>query len=878
MHSVASAAVGAPWPMDPIAFLRAFHDHGDHFQVATIDPATGRIEARPATANTVEALRPWIAGATGKLNVYFCPNRLRTAMGRKASKDDVAALACFHVDIDPRDRHDPQAERARIRADLEASSPRPSVIIDSGNGFQAFWKLRRPIPVSGNAEVLEATNRRVADYFAADSCHTLEHLMRLPGTINVPDARKRAKGRTETRAVLVHFDPAAVYELADFDNVPPPALREVLSDDAKFRARWHGSTEGLHDTSRSGRDMSITRMLVRRGWDDGAIRAALDAFPHGKARKEDDRYLSRMLAKAREAEAPVDGAVILPSDHVPFTQAAGPIFARFADRRELFMRGNAMVERNGSALELVTPHGFRSRVEKLGPTVGHVSYKGEAALKPKRLSADSAKTLMESEAARDLLPPIRLVIRAPLLTMVEGVSVVLGPGYNEEAGGVLVDAAAMPPEVPVAEAAEALRDLHRDFDFLTPGDEARAFAALITPALRMGGLLSGPCPIDVAEADQSQAGKGYRQRLVRRIYNEHGYPVARRQGGVGSVDESLSSALLSGRPFVTLDNMRGKVDSEYLEMVTTWDSDVAVRVPHKGEVHVNASGVTFQLTSNGVEMTRDLANRSSVVRIRKRPRGYAYHAWPEGDLIRHVQANQSYYLGCVHAVVQAWIEAGCPATDGVDHDMRAWAGAADWIVRNLFGCSCGLIEGHTSAQDRVSNPDLVWLRALALAAMEDGRDGQELSASALVELSEVAGLELPRVRGRRLDDEQAARHVGTIMSRLFNKAEGDVIEVDGMTFERVQKDEYNDRAKRNLPVKRYIVRATAPSAPSAPTAVGHILATRNSNFHESKGSYCTWCTGADDDQCGACRFNEDDGCAHGHTTPPPGCPDRTDMF
>ena len=50
-------------------------------------------------------------------------------------------------------------------------------------------------------------------------------------------------------------------------------------------------------------------------------------------------------------------------------------------------------------------------------------------------------------------------------------------------------------------------------------------------------------------ANESQAGKPLRQRLVRAIYGETAYQIARRDGGVGSVDESLGAALISGKPF-----------------------------------------------------------------------------------------------------------------------------------------------------------------------------------------------------------------------------------------------------------------------------------------------------------------------------------------
>src|SRR5262249_7028655 len=150
-----------------------------------------------------------------------------------------------------------------------------------------------------------------------------------------------------------------------------------------------------------------------------------------------------------------------------------------------------------------------------------------------------------------------------------------------------------------------------------------------------------------------------------------------------SLDESLSAALLSGRPFIALDNLRGRLDSKFLEAIVTWPGQVPVRVPHRGETLVDTRGVTFQLSSNGLDATRDAINRASIVRIRKKPKSHSFRSWPEGGLLAHVVARAPYYLGCVFAVVREWVQAGEPQLqpDGSGfHDFREWAGVLNWIV------------------------------------------------------------------------------------------------------------------------------------------------------------------------------------------------------
>ncbi len=92
-------------------------------------------------------------------------------------------------------------------------------------------------------------------------------------------------------------------------------------------------------------------------------------------------------------------------------------------------------------------------------------------------------------------------------------------------------------------------------------------------------------------------------------------------------------------------------------------------------VEVDPRRVVVQFTSNKADITIDLANRSSCVRILKQPDGYRFREYPEGGILDHVRANQPLYLGAVFAVVKAWHVAGKPHTDTTGHDFRAWAGA-----------------------------------------------------------------------------------------------------------------------------------------------------------------------------------------------------------
>ena len=469
-------------------------------------------------------------------------------------------------------------------------------------------------------------------------------------------------------------------------------------------------------------------------------------------------------------------AIVLPSGAVSISESARVIFERIAPTQTLFWRGGVLVElatvAGVTSLEIVKPDNFRSRAERLGNLMAWRQVNGEAVLKSGRMSKDDATAIMATLEARELLPPISSVLRCPVIVEENGSPVVLGQGYHPTSGGILIVEGEVPEQVPVDEAVKSLRRLVDEVHFQSPADESRALAAFISPALRMGGIFTGRVPIDVAEANVSQSGKGYRQEMNCALYNETAYLVTARNGGVGSTDESFAAALIAGRPFICLDNFRGKLDSATLEAFLTAPGLFPARVPHRGEVSIDPKRFLLQMSSNGMESTADLANRSSICRIRKRP-GFAYR-----DTLGELKERQPYFLGCVFAIVAEWIASGKPRTKDRRHDFHEWAQTLDWICREILGVA-PLMDGHESAQQRVSNPALSWLRAVALALEGEGRTSVPLRASELGEMSDIHALEIP---GSPKSDDDAKKQIGRLLAKVFREA--NAVEVDGFTIAR----------------------------------------------------------------------------------------------
>ncbi|QYW02155.1 DNA primase [Stenotrophomonas phage Sonora] len=207
-----------------VEFLKRWNSDGPWVLTAIVPD--GRIETTSfSPAAWVDAAQ-WVEERQGIKNLYFHVNPVRKRLDNKASKEDIAALAWLHVDIDPRVGEDFHEERERALRMLNEYTPKPTVIIDSGGGYQGFWKLEEDdrLLIDGNvsrAQELEAYNVQLEKVFQADHCHNVDRIMRLPGTVNVPNKKKIKKGRTPALATLVAWNEGAVYPLSNFT----PAVR-----------------------------------------------------------------------------------------------------------------------------------------------------------------------------------------------------------------------------------------------------------------------------------------------------------------------------------------------------------------------------------------------------------------------------------------------------------------------------------------------------------------------------------------------------------------------------------------------------------------------------------------------------------------------------
>lgn len=497
--------------------------------------------------------------------------------------------------------------------------------------------------------------------------------------------------------------------------------------------------------------------------------------------------------------------VTLPGGATTITQSAQTLGRLIGKTNTTFLRGNKVFNLQFDAddqpsLTILEPARLASDFEKVAALK---KFDKDGKLAPCTCNEQAAKLILISSTFQNELPRLVLVTNCPVLVEHDAKLIQI-VGYDDRTG--IFAGGKRANETSTTDAVRLIEDMLDEFLFVSESDRSRAIAAVITPALVMSGLLAGRPALDLGEADESQAGKGFRNKLTAAVYNSQATTVSQRRSGVGGMEESFDSALIQGKNFIAFDNVRGSFDSPRTESFLTEDTYLA-RAPYTGNIEIDTKRVVVMLTSNKAEITPDLANRSCIVRIRKQPPSYVFRSFREGDLLAHIRANQSRYLGAVFSVVRAWHEAGRPRQEVGGHDFRPWAGTLSWIIENVFHAP-PLLEGHRDAQARVASPNLTWLRDIAIAVDRAGRLGQPLRPAAILEIAE--GLEAQQSELPEGDESPsaAAMAIGRKMNSCLNK--GEHVSIDRYLITRVDVPDEGGRIKR-----AYIFR-DSPNGPQSP--------------------------------------------------------------
>ena len=146
-------------------------------------------------------------------NVYYGMNPRRSVGG--TTEADVEFARCLAIDIDGG-----TTPEQLVEATTAAGLPTPTIVLATGGGSQALWRLREPLPI---AEWRSRQRGIIAAVPGADACiHDAPRIMRAAGFRN----RKPKRGPDFPMVRIAQFN-AGTHDATDFPEGPPAYTQPV---------------------------------------------------------------------------------------------------------------------------------------------------------------------------------------------------------------------------------------------------------------------------------------------------------------------------------------------------------------------------------------------------------------------------------------------------------------------------------------------------------------------------------------------------------------------------------------------------------------------------------------------------------------------------
>ena len=278
-------------------------------------------------------------------HVFFgvCPRRREGG-----TEKDVSRLTSLWADVDAKKF---EGGKAQALDALRKFPTSPSIIVDTGHGYHAYWLLEDPLEIRWDYNVATAKRRvkglQRAIHPSLDPKHNLDAILRLPGTFNLKDAPLPVRIETfdlDKRYGLAQFDR---YEAA-LDNSKPSVVHRIgVPNIDPQAALWKAVRNGLsprmsraiHEPdkvvgeyiSHSELHCAVCYALAGCGLDDSEIFAIMTEYPisqHEKIRDRPHNYLLEITiphARRYQEEHPYKSAKYIRRPPTPWDP-------RYADR------------------------------------------------------------------------------------------------------------------------------------------------------------------------------------------------------------------------------------------------------------------------------------------------------------------------------------------------------------------------------------------------------------------------------------------------------------------------------------------------------------------------------------------------------------------
>ena len=205
----------------------------------------------------------------------------RPELGRK-KEGDIRDIVALWVDIDAKNF---KGGKEKARQHIMDFRIEPNLIIDSGNGFHAYWVLEEPIidRTDADTKAVKQTMVGLAQALGGDHVQNLDRVMRLPGTNNTKNPSAQNPVRVIHEAFSHFYSLGDLEEFRDFEfSDPPPADPEGFT----------GTSAVISDRDIRAADADVKQLKVSPRTKRMIITGALPQAADGKEKTRSERDMS----------------------------------------------------------------------------------------------------------------------------------------------------------------------------------------------------------------------------------------------------------------------------------------------------------------------------------------------------------------------------------------------------------------------------------------------------------------------------------------------------------------------------------------------------------------------------------------------------------
>jgi hypothetical protein len=712
-------------PQAALAFLQSIYPNSPVTITAILSdpnqrPANWPRDAGKTFTRTLTdglTLKEWVASAADAgVNLYYTANVLVGNHTKKPEKKDIVAAKCLYCDIDPRVGEPVEDEQRRILAEVRSFSPSPTAVVFSGGGYQCLWRLNPEVPISGENDIaaIESRNRWLqSKFFYADNTQNIDRLLRLPGSINHPDERKKKKGRKAALAYVVAelTDWSRTYSLGDIpqqlpsnaglknaliasdktlDDIIPKRLESLNSlvdgwDIPKAVSEIIVSGKAAKHPSRSEAVFFVVCQLVRYGVPDPITLGILLDPRFGisesilEHKNKAEAYAKRQVERAKESVA----CDIVVED--------GDLIRIIAQAEQALLRANAPIFKRGEMLTRTAVLEKKQRDDGVQRDAGAtillevrakwlVEQMAQSADWYKRKNKKLVPTDPVEKYAYHLIERngdwpyrnLRAITHTP--TLREDGSVLQTEGYDAASWLLYQPNGVTFPTIPNnptrEDAANALALLQKpfaEFPFVSEASRSVILAAVLTGLIRPSLRTS---PMFCIDAPTAGTGKSLLAEMVGLIVTGN-IPAMMSQGKNEEEDEKrLSTVLRVGDPVIVIDNCEGELRGVFLCSMLTQEL-VQARILGKSEMVRLPNNSIVMATGNNITVAGDMCRRVLLCRIdakEERPDGRQFTF----DARQMVREQRPALVAAGLIILRAYIAAGKPNKMPVVGSFEDW--------------------------------------------------------------------------------------------------------------------------------------------------------------------------------------------------------------